>query len=144
MIVFDLTCKNDHTFEGWFEDKQSFELQKERGFLNCPVCECPEVYQTPTTFGIIKSQGSALRKKKTEKNAEILGLETLKKEIHRLIETNFDNVGSDFAKEALKIHYGVKKPRNIRGSSTEEDDKMLKKEGIPFVKFPYPEQSGDS
>ena len=30
------------------------------------------------------------------------------------VEKNFDDVGCDFAKEALKIHYGATEPRNIR------------------------------
>jgi hypothetical protein len=50
----------------------------------------------------------------------------------------FDDVGCDFAKEALKIHYGVEEPRNIRGVSTKEEEKMLKKEGVDFVKIPMP------
>ena len=49
-------------------------------------------------------------------------------------------INLDFAKEALKIHYGVKEPRNIRGISTKEEEKMLKKEGIEFMKIPMPER----
>jgi hypothetical protein len=60
------------------------------------------------------------------------------KEIVDYVEKNFDDVGCDFAKEALKIHYGVEEPRNIRGVSTKEEEKMLKKEGIDFVKIPMP------
>ena len=60
------------------------------------------------------------------------------KEIIDFVEKNFDDVGCDFAKEALKIHYGVEEPRNIRGISTKEEEKMLKEEGIDFVKIPMP------
>ncbi len=144
MIVFDLTCKNNHTFEGWFDDNHSFEQQKEQGFLTCPVCDCPDVYKSPTTFGVVKSQAKPPQIKKTQEDHIPVNIEILKKEIQNFIEKEFDNVGSDFTKEALKMHYGVKKPRNIRGSSTEEDDKMLKKEGVPVVKLPLPERSGDS
>jgi hypothetical protein len=54
------------------------------------------------------------------------------------VEKNFDNVGSEFANEALKMHYGVKEPRNIRGTSTEQEEKTLKDEGIDFLKIPVP------
>ncbi len=144
MIVFDLTCKNNHTFEGWFDDNDSFEQQKEQGFLTCPVCDCPDVYKSPTTFGMVKNQSVPIQKKVHQEGKVPMNTEILKKEIQSFIEKEFDNVGSDFTKEALKMHYGVKKPRNIRGSSTEEDDRMLKKEGIPVVKFPIPERTGDS
>ncbi len=60
------------------------------------------------------------------------------KEIVDYVGKNFDDVGCDFAKEALKIHYGVKEARNIRGISTKEEEKMLKEEGIDFVKIPMP------
>ena len=54
------------------------------------------------------------------------------------VEKNFDDVGCDFAKEALKIHYGAVEPRNIRGISTKEEEKTLKDEGIQFFKIPIP------
>jgi hypothetical protein len=60
------------------------------------------------------------------------------KEIVDFVEKNFDDVGCDFAKEALKIHYGVTEPRNIRGVSTKAEEKTLKEEGIQFFKIPLP------
>jgi hypothetical protein len=54
------------------------------------------------------------------------------------VHKNFDDVGSEFAKEALKIHYGVAEPRNIRGVSTPEEEKTLDKEGIEYFKIPMP------
>ena len=57
------------------------------------------------------------------------------------METNFDNVGSDFAKEALKMHYGVSEPRNIRGFSTAQEEETLREEGVSFMKFPVPDSS---
>jgi hypothetical protein len=65
-------------------------------------------------------------------------LKQVGKEIVDFIHKNFDDVGCDFAKEALKIHYGVEEPRNIRGVSTKEEEKMLKEEGIDFLKIPMP------
>ena len=58
------------------------------------------------------------------------------KRFAEFIEKNFDNVGPDFSEEALKIHYGVSESRNIRGSSTPEEEKTLKDEGIEFIKLP--------
>jgi hypothetical protein len=47
-------------------------------------------------------------------------------------------VGCDFAKEALKMHYGAAEPRNITGVSTKEEEKTLNEEGIQFFKIPMP------
>ena len=54
------------------------------------------------------------------------------------VQKNFDDVGCNFAKEALKIHYGAVEPRNIRGVSTKEEEKTLEEEGIEFFKVPMP------
>ena len=44
-------------------------------------------------------------------------LETLQK----FVAENFEDVGTDLAKESLKIHYGISEPRNIRGVTTESE-----------------------
>jgi hypothetical protein len=36
------------------------------------------------------------------------------------------------------MHYGVEEPRNIRGTTTEAEEKMLRDEGIQFIKIPLP------
>jgi len=54
------------------------------------------------------------------------------------LENNFENVGADFAREALKMHYDVTDKRNIRGTSTEAEEKMLKDEEVEFFKIPIP------
>ena len=53
------------------------------------------------------------------------------------IQDNFENVGTDFSKEALKMHYGVTDKRNIRGTATAGEEEVLKDEGIKFFKFPF-------
>ena len=64
----------------------------------------------------------------------------MSKKVFDFVENNFDNVGCDFAKEALKIHYGAAEPRSIRGTSTPEEEKTLEEEGIDFIKIPLPLQ----
>jgi hypothetical protein len=77
-------------------------------------------------------------KKPTWLAAEKANLEKIGKKAIEFVEKNFDNVGADFATEALKIHYGAAEPRNIRGVSTKEEEKTLKEEGIQFIKIPMP------
>ena len=86
----------------------------------------------PSTFAI---KSSPIPKKISLQEED---LKKVGKQIVDYVEKNFDDVGCDFAKEALKIHYGVEEPRNIRGVSTKEEEKMLKEEGIDFVKIPMP------
>ena len=132
MIAYDLQCVNGHAFEGWFEDNEAYEAQKKKELIACPACNTTQVSRIPSTFAI-KSSPIPKKLSLEEENLKQVG-----KEIVNFIEKNFDDVGCDFAKEALKIHYGVKEPRNIRGVSTKEEEKMLKKEGIDFLKIPMP------
>ncbi len=132
MIAYDLQCVNGHAFEGWFEDNEAYLAQKKKGLIACPLCNNTDVSRIPSTFAI-KSSAIPGNISLQEENLKKIG-----KEIVDFIEKNFDDVGCDFAKEALKIHYGVEKPRNIRGVSTKEEEKMLKEEGVEFLKIPMP------
>ena len=133
MIAYDLQCANGHAFEGWFEDGQSYDEQKRNGLISCPVCNDTSVYRIPSTFAIKSSQTS---KDILKQQAE---LDRVSEKVVDFMEKNFDDVGCDFAKEALKMHYGASEARNIRGSSTkEEEEDTLKEEGVNFFKIPMP------
>ena len=132
MLAYDLQCANGHCFEGWFEDEKAYLDQKNSGLLVCPVCNDSDVFRIPSTFGI-KSSRSVAHYRPDQAELDALG-----KKVSEFVEKNFDDVGCDFAKEALKMHYGVSEPRNIRGISSDEEEKLLKNEGIEFFKFPLP------
>ena len=130
MIVFDLQCDKGHAFEGWFEDSQAFNKQKKKGLITCPSCNSTTVSKLPSTFAIKGSHSL------TGPMDQQIDLKKMSSEISDYVSKNFDNVGCEFAKEALKMHYGVSESRNIRGVSTKEEEKVLTKEGIQFFKVP--------
>lgn len=135
MIAYDLQCSQGHVFEGWFEDGHAHKSQKRKGLLTCPVCNETEVSRVPSTFAIKSAIGGSTSAATAQVNLDQVGAKMVD-----FVETNFDNVGCDFAKEALKIHYGAAEPRSIRGTSTPEEEKTLKEEGIDFIKIPLPQQ----
>ena len=138
MIVYDLKCVNGHRFEGWFEDEETYMQQDRNELIACPLCNVTAVSRIPSTFGIKTSAPvpSGSTPAPTDNELAEFG-----RRMTEFIEKNFDNVGCDFTKEALKIHYGVKEPRNIRGTSTPDEEKVLKEEGIEFIKIPVPSNS---
>jgi len=138
MIAFDLQCQNGHTFEGWFEDGTAFTQQKQDGLIACPVCNDTAVSKIPSTFAIKSSHACRTL---PQNPAELAKLE---RKIVSYVEQNFDDVGCEFAKEALKIHYGAAEPRNIRGVSTSAEEKTLKDEGVQFFKIPMPRSSSEN
>jgi len=132
MIAYDLQCANGHSFEGWFEDVKTYEYQEAKGLIACPVCNVTSVVRIPSTFAIKSSQNV---KNLSDRQSD---LAAIGHKIVEFVEKNFDDVGCNFAKEALKMHFGVAEPRNIRGVSTKEEEKTLKEEGVQFFKFPVP------
>ena len=139
MIAYDLQCANGHAFEGWFEDGQAYIEQNEKGLIVCPICNDTSIYKKLSTFAIKSSNSSVKEDLSIEDlHAKQMALGKMEKQIVEYIENTFDDVGTEFSNEALKIHYGVSEPRNIRGVSTKEDEKVLKEEGIEFIKIPMP------
>ena len=132
MIAYDMQCKAGHSFEGWFEDEKSYLEQQKKGLITCPVCNATQVARIPSAFAI-KSSRPSVAGKSQQKDLAKIG-----QKIVDYVEKNFEDVGCNFAKEALKIHYGVTEPRNIRGISSVEEEKTLKKEGVEFFKLPLP------
>ncbi|MFZ5570009.1 MAG: DUF1178 family protein [Thermodesulfobacteriota bacterium] len=148
MIVFDLECRNGHVFEGWFESGSSFEEQLQQGLVSCPVCEDIEIVRKLSNFGIKKGNRQHLPAASDGPTIPVTEAEVIRDRLSRklydFIEKNFDDVGCDFTKEALKIHYGVSEPRNIRGVSTLAEEKLLKEEGINVYKVPIPPEKSNT
>ena len=138
MIVFDLECINGHAFEGWFQDKQEMETQQEQGLLQCPVCDTTSVVQKLHPIAIRTSAPARHSETHQALQAGQEAMAELTERVVRFVEKNFEDVGPSFATEALKMHYGACEHRNIRGTTTQEEDKTLQKEGVPVLKIPIP------
>ena len=127
MIAYDLVCANEHVFECWFKDSASFEEQKSSGIIDCPVCGNREIERVYTPFAVIKGRAG--------KGANHDAHRALQA-IQQILDKHFEDVGSQFATEALKIHNGEAEQRNIQGTATTEEEVVLKEEGVRFIKVP--------
>ena len=134
MIVFDLKCGIGHSFEGWFDSSEDFEEQYEKGLLTCPYCESSDVKKILSPVAVKRSAAVS----ETEQSSQIppIDYNRLAHEMTKFMQENFENVGPDFSAEVLKMHYGVKEKRNIRGFATTQEEKMLQEEGVDFFKVP--------
>jgi len=138
MIVFDLECSEGHIFEAWFNNTQSFEEQRATGMISCPYCSDNLVSKVISPVATkTSSQPDAKREE------ESIDYARLAKEIVDYVDKNFDDVGTEFAKEALKMHYDVTEKRNIKGSATADEEKMLEDEGIEFFKLAVPKKDDE-
>ena len=137
MIVFDLVCEKGHKFEAWFKDSKTFQEQKEKGFLECPFCGSNNVKKALSPIKYNKSTGPSKIPDSVPNQQEMF--QALKRAYSKILE-NTEDVGDKFAQEALKMHYGVAEPRNIRGVATKDEEDMLREEGIQFFKVPVMEK----
>jgi hypothetical protein len=127
MIAFDLFCSNGHKFECWFKDSASFEEQKSTGTITCPICDDHQIEKAFSPFAI---------KRGRERVKEELDPHQALQLVHEYLDRHFEDVGAEFYKEALKIHYGETEKRNIKGTATTEEEVILKEEGVQFLKIP--------
>jgi hypothetical protein len=153
MKVLDLRCANGHGFEGWFASEDDFLDQNGSGRIECPLCgdrvmtrllsaprlnisgaRAPEAAAdvapaTPavtTTTAVVTSQGMP---------AEVQG--AWLRAVRHVI-ANTEDVGTQFAEEARRIHYGEAKDRAIRGAATPEEREALLEEGIEVMQLALP------
>ena len=134
MIIYDLRCEKKHTFEGWFNDRNSFEEQRKMKLVTCPVCGSSEIDIVLSTITVM---GKDSEKLKNADNKEISPMKALQM-LNEYMDKTFEDVGSKFAEVALRIHAGEEDIRNIKGTTTEREEAILTEEGVPFIKIPIP------
>jgi len=135
VIIYDLKCEKNHKFEGWFNDRDSFEEQKKKKLVTCPVCGSSKIEMAPSTITTLSGRDD--RKAREEPPVEVTPMMALKM-VHDFLEKEFDDVGDRFAEVALNIHRGSEEKRNIKGTTTKKEEETLQEEGVEFIKVPVP------
>jgi len=146
MILYQLRCKEDHTFEAWFRDSRAYDEQSASGHVECPYCGSTKVSKAPMAPAIASAHpgdgGAKTFEADIDAMSDARAHEVAKKildavgRIRDYAEENFENVGDEFADEARKIHAGEAEERGIYGRATEEEAKELEEEGVEFVRLP--------
>jgi hypothetical protein len=126
MIVYQLGCGQDHFFEGWFASAQAFDLQAQRGQLQCPTCATSQVRKLPSAPHVHTSGSQPAA---APQSIEALRHEALVA-LRRFILANTEDVGRKFAEVARRIHYQEEGARDIRGVVTPEEAEELRDEGV--------------
>lgn len=140
MKVLDLQCAQQHVFEGWFASEDDFLAQCQRAIIGCPVCgsasiskrlSAPRLNLSNSREPVPQPPASNVTTQETMQAAWMSAARRL------LADT--DDVGSRFAEEARKIHYGEVPERGIRGRATPDETDALLDEGIAVLQLPLPE-----
>lgn len=141
MKIFDLQCGAGHRFEGWFASAEEFSAQRSRGLVGCPACGAQEVDRIPSATRF--NTGVPQSTPQDAKGQDPLAL--AQKLYSRMLDellTRSEDVGTEFAAEARRIHYREAPERMIRGQASEEEHEALVDEGIPILRMPIPPPRG--
>lgn len=165
MKVLDLQCSQGHSFEGWFGSQGDYDEQRAQGLLTCPICNDSDIVKllsaprlnlghglapTPATDtagqaavpSTATPQAPSPSSSHAPMPAELRGLQQMQAAMLNMVRqvmANTEDVGTQFAEEARKIHYGEREERSIRGQATREETEALLEEGIDIVPLPMPE-----
>lgn len=55
MILYQLRCDEEHSFEAWFRDSQAFDEQARTGYVECPYCGSTLVAKAPNAAQAVGS-----------------------------------------------------------------------------------------
>ena len=152
MIRYALACNKAHPFESWFPSSEAFDAQRAQGLLTCPVCGSAKVEKqimAPSVARTDKAPTPAEARAPTQPSAEppfpqpvaLLSeheqaFRAMLKAVREHVTQNADYVGSGFAEEARKMHYGEVEHRSIYGESNLVETKALLEEGIEVHPLP--------
>lgn len=148
MVVYNLLCKKNHSFEGWFPSFEDFQKQLQKKLVTCPTCNTTKVEKMPHACAVhVKKEAPpappAKKKPAKEQAPQVEMTPAEFKEalirVHHYVKENFEDVGSRFAEEAKQIHKGEAEERPIHGTATVAEVKELAEEGVPCLPLPKPD-----
>ena len=130
MIKYQLRCRCRHEFEGWFPSSKEYTRQKNKGMIQCPMCESTAVDKA------IMAPNVKLSKPKGQPDDYMVMGDSAESTLSKLnIKKDFQNVGKNFAKEARKAAKG-KRDQKFYGTTTKEEANALLDEGIDLFQVP--------
>ena len=124
MIRYELRCRNDHSFEGWFQSSAAYDEQRKLRKVTCPVCGSAKVEKQIMAPNVGKKSGQSQA-------------EELRAKLQRHIEDNCEYVGERFPEEARRIHYGETAPRGLYGEASDQEASELAEEGVRVARLPW-------
>lgn len=147
MKVLDLHCQNDHAFEGWFGSEQDFQSQLQRGLLTCPLCgdaQVRKVLSAPRiNLGARESPATTSPRPDAAEPSRVsdpaqVSMPTAASVLQwaRQAAAQAEDVGSQFAEEARRIHRGDAPERAIKGQASADQTLQLLEEGVPVLPLP--------
>jgi hypothetical protein len=134
VIRYSLSCANGHAFDGWFRSSGDYDVQAERGLLDCPVCGVHKVEKALMAPPVATSEAQVAEP------ALIGGREERLRAMFRMVREevtkNAENVGPRFAEVARQMHDGEIEKASVYGVASSEEIRALSEDGVEFHPLP--------
>jgi hypothetical protein len=135
--VFNLSCEQQHAFEGWFASADAFEAQMTGGRVQCPFCGSTAISKALSAPRLNLGAEPPQQQRQVAAMPTAEQLQALFLKMAREIVANTEDVGERFAEEARRIHYKEAPERGIRGVTSKDEADALEEEGIKVMPVPF-------
>lgn len=130
MIRYDLKCSQGHEFDSWFGSSADFDKLTNLGMISCVTCGSADVQKAIMAPRVTKAISNPI-------SSPILTAAQIVQQLRTKVEASAENVGTEFANEARRIHQGDAPARPIIGEAKVEDAKALIDEGVEITPLPW-------
>lgn len=139
MIRYALKCRNEHSFESWFQNAEAYESLRAAGMITCPSCQDTEVEKSLMAPQVRPARQKAQQPAAAQPvtNAADGDLAEAIRVIREHVETHSVYVGERFANEARAMHEGDIPHRSIYGEVRPDEARKLLEDGVPAVPLPF-------
>ena len=133
MIKYQLRCRCQHEFEGWFPNSKEYTRQKNKALINCPMCDSTAVDKAIMAPAVKQSKINV----EPGEDFMVMGesADQILRKLNKKIKKDFQDVGKNFAREARKAHKG-KRDQKFYGTSSKKEVDQLLDEGIDIFQVP--------
>lgn len=146
MIRYDLVCSKGHEFDGWFSDSAAYDKQAKRGLISCTHCGDSKIEKQIMAPGIAAKGNRGVERQAMTAgpvDPRAVAMMQMMRDYRKHVVDNSENVGTQFAEEARKIHFKEVKERAIYGEATREEAKLLVEDGIDVHPIPRLPEDGN-
>ncbi len=132
MIRYSLRCDQDHDFDMWFADSDTFDALAREDHVSCPECGSTAVKKALMAPGVTKGRASQTMTN-TPAPREIARMIN---EYRTRVMAETTDVGRKFPEQVRDMHEGVIDHTPIRGHATPDEAKSLIDDGIAILPVP--------
>tara|TARA_B100000989_G_scaffold290390_1_gene263493 strand:+ start:617 stop:1093 length:477 start_codon:yes stop_codon:yes gene_type:complete len=153
MIKYKLKCKSDYCaeekeFDGWFQNIDTYEKQKNLGMINCPICGGDKIVKLltapnlKTSYNNFKDTNNNIKTEIAENNGllpndNLKNISTILRTLKKEIQKNSTFVGDEFVSKVRSMKEGKIIEKPIHGHGTHKEIKELRDDGIDVVNVPW-------